>query len=55
MYGFISKGNSQVSFYVQVEGYPQHGYLYYSKRDAIKEYRTRYGLVRKHITFYDWR
>lgn len=35
MYGFINKGNTQASFYIRVDGYPEEGYLYYSLRDAI--------------------
>lgn len=53
MYGYIHKGNSCVSFYIHVEGYPETGYLYYSLRDAIRKYRIDNGLRYKHIDFID--
>lgn len=55
MYGFINKGNTQVSFYIRVEGYPEIAYLDYSLRDAIRKYRETYGLRYKHIDFIDMR
>ena len=55
MYGFISRGNSQVSFYIRVEGYPERGFFDYTFREALKAYRQQYGLVGKHINFFDWR
>lgn len=55
MYGFINKGNTQASFYIRVDGYPEEGYLYYSLRDAIRKYRDAYGLRYKHIDFIDMR
>ena len=55
MYGYIEKGNSQVSFWITVSGYPTRGYLYYSLREAKTLYRREFGLVYKHIDFHDWR
>lgn len=49
LYGFKSKGNTQVSFYIRIDGYPERGYTYYSFRDALKLYREEFGLVGKHI------
>lgn len=51
LYGFISKGNSQVSFYIKVDGYPEIGFNGYSIRDALLKYRKDNGLKYKHIDF----
>ena len=55
MTGFIYRGNTQVSFYICVDGFPERGFLYYSLREAIKEYRAAYNLKYKHINFIDMR
>lgn len=55
MYGFISRGNTQVNFYIKVEGYPEIAYFDYTLRNALKNYRIRFNLVGKHIHFFDWR
>ena len=52
---FITKGNTQVAFYIQVEGYPTMGYLYYTTREAITKYRREYGLEHKHLNIIDLR
>ena len=54
MYGFITHGNTQISFYIRVEGYPEIGYFGYTKREAIKNYRQKFGLIGKHIYFSEW-
>lgn len=51
MTGFIHGGNTQIAFYIYVVGYPEIGYLDYTLREAIKNYRQRFGLVGKHINF----
>lgn len=55
MYGYIHKGNTQVNFYLRVDGFPEVGFFDYSLRDAVKKYRRDYGLIGKHITFIDCR
>ena len=55
MYGFIHKGNTTVSFYIRVDGYPEIGFGGYSLKDALRKYRRDYGLRYKHITFLDMR
>lgn len=51
MIGFITKGNSTVSFYIRVNGYKEIGYNGYTLKQAIKKYRTDNGLTYKHIDF----
>ena len=65
LYGVIKGSRYCFSIYVVKEDadpfkifgncYPEITYYDYTKRDAIKNYRTRFGLVGKHIDFYDWR
>ena len=55
MYGFITKGNHDMPFYIKVEGYPELGYGGYTVREAIRQYRRTFDLVFKHIEFIDCR
>lgn len=47
---FITKGNSQASFYIG-----EMGFLYYSLREAKKIWRERHGLKYARINFVDLR
>lgn len=54
-YGFIHGGNSQVSFYIRVDGYPEIGFNGYSLKEALRKYRNDYDLRYKHIELIDAR
>ena len=54
MYGFITKGNNVVSFYIRVEGYKEVGYNGYSLKEAVKQYRSKNGLTGRHIRFFNY-
>ena len=50
--GFIYHLNNRYfSLAIWVKGYPEYAYNGYSVKDAVKEYRNRYGLVGKRISF----
>ena len=40
------------AYIIRVDGYPQMRYYWYSKREAEKHYREKYGLKGKRITWY---
>lgn len=40
-------------YHIKVHGYPGRSYLYFSKREAEKEYREAYGLKGKRIKWYE--
>ena len=50
--GFIYHLNNRYfTLSIWVKGYPEFSYQGYSIRNAVKEYRKRYGLVGKKISF----
>lgn len=55
MYGYIHKGNSQVSFYIRVDGYTESGFNGYTLKQAMRKYRQDNGLKYKRITWIDCR
>lgn len=55
MYGYITKGNTQVSFYITVSGYPHRGYLYYELEEAKAAYCEEFGIDIEQVNFDDWR
>lgn len=44
---YIEKSNGWIS--IEVDGYPRMRYLWYSKREAEKRYREKFGLVGKKL------
>ena len=50
LYGTITR-NRYGNYIIKVDGCPDHTYMYYTKREAIRQYRNLYGLRYKKITW----
>lgn len=55
MYGYIEKGNSIVSFYITVSGYPYRGYNGYTLEEAKERYCEEFNINIDDVNFDDWR
>lgn len=55
MYAYIEKGNTMVSFYLTVSGYPHRGYNGYTLEEAKERYCEEFGLDVNEIEIDDWR
>ena len=52
LYGMIDK-DRYGNYIVRVDGFPKCKFIYYTKREAIKQYRDWHKLQRKRINFLD--
>lgn len=50
LFGTITR-NRYGSYILKVDGHPDHTYMYYTKREAIRRYRDQNGLRHRHITW----
>lgn len=50
LFGTITR-NRYGNYILKVDGHPDHTYMYYTKREAIRRYRDQNGLRYKRITW----
>jgi hypothetical protein len=53
LYGTIYRARHNGMITIQVDGCKEWHFMCYSMKEAIREYRRRFNLVRKHIHFID--